>query len=406
MRRFFLILIMPLVGLAAWNGESVTRASLGIPSETASLVAQAQQCTAPGIPDLRKTTPSGSESGCDDPSGCENKEYISATFLPYAIASLNAYGGTGRESGDLTKFDPSWTAVGEPVHDRSGLGYMVFTRTVNNEDHVLVAFRGTDQIGGDDWWGKLPAPTDALANLSWITQWFNPWDQYRLARAAFVEIRRQAFERAQGRVVRFHLTGHSLGGGLAVHIARGFPCTAAVVFNTSCVTNRTRFAEPYLDNQIVDIREDRDFLTHTLCAPATLAGWGNDHQLYGAEWIRIRRRENADEMDLALRQHAIGGMAFAMGRTVLCCAQNQRRSSHGSCACAPRVVAGVEGAKRILCDMQRRPAMRQARSVREGNDIIQSTSRNGTRTERRRFRFDSCDFSPVDQVEQQCRRDC
>ena len=221
MRRFYFLMILPLIGLAAWNGAPVTRASLGIPAETVALAGQAQ-CRAPVLPDLRNASTSGPESGCDEPGGCENKEHISATFLPYAIASLNAYGGTGRESGDLVKFEPTWKAVGEPIADPSGLGYMVFTRTVDNEDHVLVAFRGTDQIGGDGWWKVLPTPTDAIANLSWITQWFNPWDQYRQAREAFANTRRQAFERAQGRVVKFHVTGHSLGGGLAVTSPAGF----------------------------------------------------------------------------------------------------------------------------------------------------------------------------------------
>jgi pimeloyl-ACP methyl ester carboxylesterase len=400
MRRYFLFLIMPLVGFAAWHGGPVTRASLRITAENAAPTV----CKAPVMPDLREAAPSsGPEAGCDDPGGCENKEHISATFLHYAIASLNAYGGTGRQSSDLLKFDPSWKVVGEPVADQYGLGYIVFVRTVNNEDHVLVAFRGTDPIGGDGWWKVLPTPADALANASWVTQWFNPWDQYRLAREAFMEIRKQAIARAQGRVVRFHVTGHSLGGGLAVHIARGFPCTAAVVFNTSCVTNRIRFAEPYIENQVVDIRESRDLLTNTLCAPAVLLGWSRNHQLYGAEWIRIRRRENVDEMDVALRQHAIGGMAFAMGRTVLCCAQNQRRSSHESCACAPRVVAEVEGAKRILCDMRRRPPLRRTTGAEE---TVITATRKEAKTERRRPRYDSCDFSPIQQVERQCRRSC
>lgn len=399
LRRFYMLLIMPLVGLAAWHGGPVSRASLGITAENTA----AAVCKAPVIPDLRAASSSGPDAGCDDPEGCENKEHISVAFLPYAIASLNAYGGTGRQSGDLVKFDPSWTVVGAPVEDASGLGYIVFSRTVDNEDHVLVAFRGTDSIGGDDWTKILPTPTDAIANASWITQWFNPWDQYRLARDAFKEIRKQAFERAQGRVVRFHVTGHSLGGGLAVHIARGFPCTAAVVFNTSCVTNRIRYAEPYLESQVVDVRESRDPLTNTLCAPAALLGWSANHQLYGAEWIRVRRRENVDEMDLALRQHAIGGMTFAMGRTVLCCAQNQRRSSHESCACAPRVVAGVEGAKRMLCDMRRRPPMRKF--VR-GEDNVSTTTKKGTFKGRRPARYDSCDFSPIEQMDRQCRREC
>jgi len=398
MRRFFLLLIIPLLGLAAWHGSPVTRASLGItPENTAPAV-----CRAPVLPDLRAAPTSGPEAGCD-PEGCENKEHVSATFLPYAIASLNAYGGTGRQSGDLVKLEPTWKVVGEPVMSKGGLGYIVFSRTVNNEDHVLVAFRGTEQMGGEDWWKVLPTPADALANASWATQWFNPWDRYRLAREAFVDIRKQAFARAEGRVVRFHVTGHSLGGGLAVHVARGFPCTAAVVFNTSCVTNRIRFAEPYMDSQVVDIREDRDLLTHTLCAPAALLGWGANHQRYGAEWIRVRQRENIDAIDVALRQHAIGGMAFAMGRTVLCCAQNQRRSSHESCACAPSVVAGVDGARRILCDMRQRPPLRK--SVK-GGEVVTTTTRKGSATGRRPARYDSCDFSPIEQADRQCRREC
>ena len=135
MRRFYLFLFMPLVGLAAWIGGPVSRADLGIPAETVS----AAQCRAPELPDLRKTATSGPDSGCDETGGCENKEHISATFIPYAIASLNAYGGTGRRSGDLLKYDPTWAVVGEPVEHPSGLGYIVFSRTVDNEDHVLVA---------------------------------------------------------------------------------------------------------------------------------------------------------------------------------------------------------------------------------------------------------------------------
>jgi hypothetical protein len=134
-----------------------------------------------------------------------------------------------------------------------------------------------------------------------------------------------------------------------------------------------------------------------------MLGWGRDHQLYGAEWIRTRRRANLDEMDLALRQQAIGGMAFAMGRTVLCCAQNQRRSSHESCACAPRVVAGVDCAKRILCDMRRRPALRKFERCGE---TVTPTTKKGSFKGRRPARYDSCDFSPIEQAERECRREC
>jgi pimeloyl-ACP methyl ester carboxylesterase len=399
MRRIFLVAIMPLVGLAAWNSEHVTRASLGITTENSVETV----CKAPVLPDLRAGPSSGPEAGCTEPGGCENKEHISAVFLPYAIASLNAYGASGRRSGDLNKYDPTWTMIGEPVALPNGLGYTAFSRTVNNEDHILVAFRGTDPLGDGDWLELIPHPTDAIANASWITQWFNPWDQYRGARQAFAEIRKQAFARANGRVVRFHVTGHSLGGGLAVHIARGFPCTAAVVFNPSCVSNQIRYAQRYEGSQIVDIRENRDWLSKSLCLPATLLGWGRNHQIYEADWIRDRARRNQDEMDVALRQHQIGSMTFGMGRTVLCCIQNQRRSSHSSCACGQRVMAEVDGVKRMLCDMRRRPPLR---TTNDAERTVQTTTRKGTTTEKRRPRIDSCDFTPVEQVDSQCLRPC
>lgn len=399
MRRAFLVLIILLIGLAVWQAEPVTRASLGIVAENTA----GAQCRAPTLPDLREAPSSGPDAGCTEPGGCENKEHISATFLPYAIASLNAYGGEGRRSGDLLKYEPTWTALGEPVALPNGLGYMAFSRTINNEDHVLVAFRGTDPLGTDGWLELVPHPTDAIANASWITQWFNPWDQYRGAREAFAEIRKQAFARAAGRTVRFHVTGHSLGGGLAVHVARGFPCTTAVVFNASCVTNQIRYKEPYPDNQVVDIRENRDWLSKSLCLPAALLGWNRGHQIYEADWIRDRARRNQDEMDVALRQHQIGSMTFAMGRTVLCCYQNQRRSSHGSCACGQRVMAEIEGAKRMLCDMRRRPPLR---TTNDAERIETTTTRKGSTTAKRRPRLDSCDFTPVEQVDTQCLRPC
>lgn len=47
----------------------------------------------------------------------------------------------------------------------------------------------------------------------------------------------RATKAANGKPVSFVTTGHSLGGGLAQHVAYIYPCTSAVVFNTSGVTN-------------------------------------------------------------------------------------------------------------------------------------------------------------------------
>lgn len=352
----FLVVLVPLLGLAGVFGLPVSRVSLGITPANQS----APVCQAPQLPDLREGI--AEDKSCSEPGGCDSKESISATFLPYAVASLNSYGNRARFN--LTKLDPSWQPVGKPFAHANGLGYSVFARGLGNEYHVMVAFRGTDT-----WGGLVPVPTDAVANASWVTQWFNPWDQYKMAREEFAKVRTAAFAEAKGRTVRFHVTGHSLGGGLAQHIARGYPCTTAVVFNTSCVSNRVRFAQPYMDNQIVDIRENRDWLTKTICAPASLAGWGSRHQIYEANWIGDRAKTFADEIDSLLNQHVIGRMSFAMARTVLCCAQNQRRSQ-GKCGCAPSVLTSVDSTRRLFCEGRKeRPP--------------------GTK------RLDPCDFSPV-----------
>jgi pimeloyl-ACP methyl ester carboxylesterase len=237
----------------------------------------------------------------------------------------------------------------------------------------------------------------------WVTQWFNPWDRYRLAREAFADIRRQAFARAEGRVVRFHVTGHSLGGGLAVHVARGFPCTAAVVFNTSCVTNQIRFNEPYKDNQVVDIRENRDLLTNTLCAPATLLGWNRNHQLYGAEWIRIRRRENATKW--TWRSVSTPSAAWPSPWVARCSAA--RRTSAAARmhpARAGRVWLPASKAPSAFCATC--GGGRRLRKSVEGGGTVTTTTKQGSFKERRRARFDSCDFSPIEQVDRQCRREC
>lgn len=340
MRRLavLLVLLLPLAALAVWLGMPVSRASLGITATNQG----PPVCAAPLMPDLRADILPKGQGGCSEPGGCDSKESISATFITHAVAALNAYGN--RQRFNLARLDPAWKEIGTPFSHWSGLGYSVFARAVGNEYHVLVAFRGTDSVVS-----FVPYLNDAIANASWITQWFNPWDQYKIAREEFAKIRAQAFSDAKGRLVRFHVTGHSLGGGLAQHVTRGFPCTTAVVFNTSCVSNRVRFSEPYMDSQIVDIRENRDPLTQVLCAPATLAGWGSRHQIYQANWIRDRAKTFAAEIDTILNQHVIGRMSFAMARTVLCCAQNQRHSQGGNCGCAKGVLSTVDSIRQLYC---------------------------------------------------------
>jgi esterase/lipase superfamily enzyme len=337
MRRWLIGLGVLVAALAVWLGRPVTRAELGItPGGTAATV-----CRAPVVPDIRHEI----REGCRDPKGCQNTEHVARLFMPFAVASLNAYEQHRRLN--LDRYDPAWKRV-ETFESLSGLAFAVYRRESAAGVDVLVAFRGTD-----DWLLGLPTLNDTIANLSWVTQWVNPFDQYRQARQEFRRIREAAIAEARGRPVQFTVTGHSLGGGLAQHIARGFPCVTAVVFNSSCVSNRFRFAEPYLNSQVAHVHENRDWLSRALCLPSGPFGWGERHQSYVGNWVSDRVREGMSELELTSRQHYITPMALGMTRMVLCCAQRQRNSSHPNCACRDNVMSGVEPARRMLCEGRR-----------------------------------------------------
>jgi hypothetical protein len=172
-----------------------------------------------------------------------NRQLAAGTYAVYAAASYDAY--EPRPTGISRAFhvadnDPAlkqnlvygktgWFRA-EPRHaNSSGLSYDVYYHNTQERLDVMVAYRGTDDGLDRDW----------IANASWVTQWFNPWDQYRQARNEYEGVMERATKAANGKPVSFVVTGHSLGGGLAQHVAHVHPCTSAVVFNTSFVTNTT-----------------------------------------------------------------------------------------------------------------------------------------------------------------------
>lgn len=175
-----------------------------------------------------------------------NRQLAAGTYAIYAAASYDSYeprpDGNPRafrvdDSDPLLNQNPTYSKTGwiraEPRHtNSSGLSYDVYYRDTTDHLDVMVAYRGTDDGLDRDW----------IANTSWITQWFNPWDQYRQARNEYVGVMERAIKVANGKPVSFVATGHSLGGGLAQHVAYVHPCTSAVVFNTSFVTNTTIYS--------------------------------------------------------------------------------------------------------------------------------------------------------------------
>jgi hypothetical protein len=343
MRMLTLALAVLLVPLAGWLGWPVSRGELGLEGGGAA----AAQCRAPDLPDVRKLREA--EGACKDGNapGCRRIDIISREFFPHALASLGVY--TPNRRFRLDRLEPEWKRVGERFSHWNGLEFEVLEREIGGELHVLVAFRGTDT-----WGGIVPYPNDFVANLSWLTQYFNPWDQYRTARNEFRRVREAALARAKGRVVRFKATGHSLGGGLAVHVTRGFPCTAAVVFNSSCVSNELRYARPFGEADVVHVRENRDWLSKVICAPADVLGWNIGQRIYEANWVRDRPTANRDDLETALDQHSIGRMSLSMARRVVCCAQRARKSAHPDCGCPAAVMSGVEPVRRLMCDGRRR----------------------------------------------------
>lgn len=196
------------------------------------------------------------------PPGFYDAEEVSNIYLPYAVASLNAYtyrakDGTLYESDGeysrftLGKYSKEWMRQ-KRIQKNGGLALdYYFNDSKPDIFTVLVAFRGTEFYSVGDWG----------ANLSWFTQLIPIENQYDYAREAVAEIYTTAKVAANGKKLSIITTGHSLGGGLAEHIAYAFPCTSAVVFDSSFVVNYYRLAEPFDDAQVVHIFDKNDELT-------------------------------------------------------------------------------------------------------------------------------------------------
>lgn len=256
-----------------------------------------------------------------------NCERISAAFLTYAVASAAAYRNpqlstplqdtTTTESASkydrimrLEHLDSRWKLIHAfDDNKHSGLVFHVYARATPETKHVdlLFAFRGTEyKAGSKDEWDSA----DRWANFSWFTSAW-PWgDQYRIARREVKEILDGARTRYTNQSISYTATGHSLGGGLAQHIADHFPCFSAVVFNPSPVT-RTFSNLPWSHNpHVVIIREKGD----SVSTPTVWASSSSDAiQIYGLEV----KREGEN-------QHEIDVFANSMARIATCCVQRDR----------------------------------------------------------------------------------
>ncbi len=282
-----LLKMTALLSIAVFAAVAVAHLRPKVPRSALAIAAdEAQRCEAPNLPVY--------------PKGTYQRRVAANDYLSFAVASMNVYSDGAPKGVTLDKHSPEWREVG--VWDKAGLAFRVYHRDDTDRLTVLTVLRGTENQDASDW----------LANASWLVAWLPIETQYDEARLVFQATRKQAYEAAKGRKVGFITAGHSLGGGLARHLALAYPCVSAAIFNSSMVEQRYRLAEPYSNAMIVHTFEDLDELTRV----QRLFFTDRETQTYK------HYRQDAVN-DRAEFQHTMTGLAVGMARQVLRCQEKR-----------------------------------------------------------------------------------
>jgi pimeloyl-ACP methyl ester carboxylesterase len=281
-----LIWIVAVLAFVVGLGAVLTHLRPKVPRESLAIAAdEVQRCEAPKLPTYAKTT--------------YQRRVAANDYLPFAVASLNVYKEGAPRGVTLDKHSPEWRQVG--TWDKDGLAFNVYHRDEADKLTVLTVLRGTEAADVSDW----------VANTSFLWAWMPIQTEYDLARLIFQATRKQAYEAAKGRKVGFITAGHSLGGGLARHIALSYPCVSAAVFNSSIIENRFRLAQPF-DPLVVHTFEDKDELTQL-----------NRLFYSDVETATYKPYRQDAVKDKAEFQHSITGLAVGMARQVLQCQERR-----------------------------------------------------------------------------------
>lgn len=230
-------------------------------------------------------------------------------YIPFAVATLNAYGA--QQTNEImtgftvSKHSPDWIWT-KKIDYGNGLAFDLYRQEGNDTLTILTVFRGTETFDKSDW----------IANFSWLLAWLPIETQYDIARRAFErDVRSLAKQSRRGRKISFIAAGHSLGGGLAQHIAYSYPCVGAVVFNSSFVTNRYRLERPFDNAPVVHLFEDGDVLTRL----RRLLLGESDTNYYR----HYRLNAVGENDDGSILQHSMLDLATGMARQVLRCQQSE-----------------------------------------------------------------------------------
>lgn len=145
-------------------------------------------------------------TGRDHPSRWSDQIRETAVLAyPYAQMARNAYADT-----PLFQFGPDIELLEDRPNDEIGFAYSVFRRRhAGQPDEIIIAYRGTED--NRDWWhgnflGRQNRRGDAVYR-DWRAR--TPAD------------------------VRISVAGHSLGGGIALHVSLRHPNVDTYVFNAS-----------------------------------------------------------------------------------------------------------------------------------------------------------------------------
>jgi len=189
--------------------------------------------------------------------GNHSREIISDFAFPFALASYNSYKYSDDKEFVFDNFkykNFSRNNIVSNLNLPTNLSIDPYLDTYVDEQNgvVILAFRGTIASEFIDWY----------SNFSWITGILPFKNHYDSARIAMIDIRTYLDEKYPGKNFAFIATGHSLGGALAQHVAAGFPCTQAVVFDTSFVDNSYMYREPFANSNIIHVYDKGDELTY------------------------------------------------------------------------------------------------------------------------------------------------